>query len=90
MWANYQLARLSKDPRKIERAKQNLANYLAERIGKPPGMSLSAVKQEYEKVVARSDRIDTRTWVRVALVFTILIPPIIVVFCMMLGKKRNG
>jgi hypothetical protein len=53
LWANVLQARVSRDAEKVARNEQQLADYLAARMGKirgkpfPPGTSLSAVMKEY-------------------------------------------
>lgn len=78
LWANLRIARSSKDPEKIARAEQELADYLAAKLGNingkayPTNMSLQAILKEYKK--AQPQKFDPTVMIRGVIVIFLLLP----------------
>ena len=86
LWADVHSARASGNQEEISNAEHMLADYLAAKIGKPKGMSLDAVMEEYKKRSGDYHWYDSRPIIRTTLLVVFLVPPTVMIFFAL--KKR--
>lgn len=93
LWANVRQAEESKETEKVSRTKQELADYLAARLGAiqgktyPTGMSFDATIAAYNKQSRGGHWFENRSVIRSMIVAIWLLPPLIVTL-MVLKKRR--
>lgn len=92
LWASLHLAEQNNDPQQVARSEQQLADYLAVKLGElqgkkyPTGMSYAAVVEQY-RIQAGGGRFDRRKIVVAILAVTAILPVVILIFKLSWRRK---
>jgi hypothetical protein len=89
LWLDLRLAQASKDGGKVADAEHKLADYLAAKIGKPKGMSLDTVMEEYKKRSGDYHSFNNRTIIRAIIIAFLLLPPVVMLFKAIRGRASK-